>query len=145
VALLTKGTRTKFVKSIGLNRFPLLLRWSRVFVVFNLVSFAWIFFRARNLSDAYYVATHLFAGINLSQAFGPLLETQLGTLRTDLFIAVLLILILESVQYVVDIGGGASSINRRPAWTRWAAYYTVIAAILFLGEYQTQQFIYFQF
>lgn len=28
---------------------------------------------------------------------------------------------------------------------RWEAYYAVIAAIIFLGEYQTQQFIYFQF
>ena len=145
VALLTKGLRTKLIKATGLNRFPLDLRWSRVFVVFNLVSFAWIFFRARNLSDAYYVATHLFAGFNLSEAFGPVLEKQLGTLRPDLFITILLILILESVQFVVDTGGGSSSINRRPVWTRWAAYYALIAAITFLGEYHTQQFIYFQF
>ena len=145
VALLTKGLRTKLIKSIGLNRFPLVLRWSRVFVVFNLVSFAWIFFRARNLSDAYYVATHLFARFNLSEAFSPISEKQLGTLRPDLFVTILLILILESVQFVVDMGGGSSSLNRRPIWTRWAAYYALIAAIIFLGEYHTQQFIYFQF
>ena len=145
LSLATKASRTKIIKSIGLNHFPLLLRWFRVFVVFNLVTFAWIFFRARNVSDAFYVATHLFAGINFSEAFGPILEAQLGTLRSDLLITILLILILESVQFVVDNGGSARSMDRKPAWARWAAYYILIAAIIFLGEYQTQQFIYFQF
>ena len=145
ISLATKAPRTKTIKATGLNHFPLLLRWFRVFVVFNLVAFAWIFFRARNVSDAFYVATHLFAGINLSEAFGPILESQLGTLRSELLVTILLILILESVQFVVDNGGGAKSINSKPAWARWAAYYILIGAIIFLGEYQTQQFIYFQF
>ena len=145
MSLVTKSSRTKIIQSIGIAHFPFLLRFLRVFVVFNLVSFAWIFFRAQNVADAFHVVTHLFAGINLSQALGPILETQLGTLRSDLLIALFLIVILESVQFVVDSGGGARSINRKPAWARWAAYYTVIVAIIVLGEYQTQQFIYFQF
>jgi len=145
MSLVTKSSRTKIIQSIGIDHFPFLLRFLRVFVVFNLVSFAWIFFRAQNVADAFHVVTHLFAGINLSQALGPILETQLGTLRSDLLIALFLIVILESVQFVVDSGGGARSINRKPAWARWAAYYTVIVAIIVLGEYQTQQFIYFQF
>jgi hypothetical protein len=82
--------------------------------------------RALNVCAAFHGGDSiLFAGINLSQALGPILETQLGTLRSDLLIALFLIVILESVQFVVDSGGGARSINRKPAWARWAAYYTV--------------------
>jgi len=145
MSLVTKSSRTKIIKSIGLNQFPLLLRFLRVFVVFNLVSFAWIFFRAQNVKDAFHVATHLFAGINLAELFGPILEKQLGVLMPDLLIALFLIVILESVQFVVDNGGGARSINGKPTWARWAAYYALIVAIISLGEYQSPQFIYFQF
>ena len=144
VSLLTKSSRTKIIQSIGLQHFPVLLRVLRVVVVFNLVSFAWIFFRAKNVKDAFHVSTHLFTGLNFFE-FSSIIGRQLGMLMPDLLIALLLIVILESVQFVVDGGGGAKSINLRPAWTRWAAYYGVIAAIIFLGEFQTQQFIYFQF
>lgn len=146
VSLATKGLRTKILKAFGLTHFPLLLRWFRVLVVFNLVTFAWIFFRANNVSEAFYVATHLFAGINLREALGPMLATQLGTPRSELVIAVILILILETVQFVNEYGRGVRGIlDSKPVWARWAAYYLLIAAIIFLGEYQTQQFIYFQF
>jgi D-alanyl-lipoteichoic acid acyltransferase DltB (MBOAT superfamily) len=33
----------------------------KIFATFNVVSFTWIFFRANTLSDAGYIATHLFA------------------------------------------------------------------------------------
>jgi len=145
IAVMTKGSRTKLIKSIGLHQYPLVLQWFKVFVVFNLVSFAWIFFRARDVSDAYYVATHLFTGINLTEAFGPILEVQLAMLRPDLLVTILLILVMESSQFIIDSNGGSRCLDRRPVWTRWAAYYGLISAIIFLGEYKTQQFIYFQF
>src|SRR5205807_991290 len=34
---------------------------------------------------------------------------------------------------------------RAPIWIRWATYEVVLMAILFLGRFGTEQFIYFQF
>lgn len=39
------------------------LKACQTFVTFNLIAFAWIFFRANNLSDAVYVVNNLFTGI----------------------------------------------------------------------------------
>ena len=145
ISLATKRFRTKTLQTIGLTHFPRLLSGLRVFIVFNLVVFAWIFFRANSLSDASYIISHLGVGLSL-ESVGPMLATQLGTPRSELIIAVLLILFLEAVQLVNEYGGGVKHIlNSKPVWVRWAAYYSLIAAIIFLGEYQTQQFIYFQF
>ena len=146
VSLATKSYRTQFIKAIGLNRFPRVLTGLRVLVVFNLVAYAWIFFRANNFSEALYIASHVFSGFNLQEAFGPTLATQLGTPRSELVIGVGLILVLETVQFVNEYSGGVKSVlDSKPTWARWAVYYSLIAAIIFLGEYQTQQFIYFQF
>ena len=57
----------------------------------------------------------------------------------------LLVGVLELAQYVRARRPGRPPLEGRAAWQRWAFYYALIAAILFLGEYQSQQFIYFQF
>jgi D-alanyl-lipoteichoic acid acyltransferase DltB (MBOAT superfamily) len=146
ISLATKRLRTKSLQAVGISHYPRLLTLFKVFIVFNLLVFAWIFFRANNVRDAFDIVSHLGAGINLRESLGPMLATQLGTPRSELIIAVVLILFLEVVQWVNEYGGGVKNIlNSKPVWLRWAAYYSLIAAIIFLGEYQTQQFIYFQF
>ena len=58
-----------FIKKL-FKRFKLernkLLKIAQVFITFNLVSFSWIFFRAKNLADASYIVTHLLRGIGSS-------------------------------------------------------------------------------
>jgi D-alanyl-lipoteichoic acid acyltransferase DltB (MBOAT superfamily) len=41
----------------------------KIFLTFNLVSFAWIFFRASSLSDAVYIVRHLFVNPEIPQPF----------------------------------------------------------------------------
>ncbi|MCX6582992.1 MAG: MBOAT family protein [Candidatus Aminicenantes bacterium] len=53
VGYTTKKARKKFVKKIKLNKFPILRYCISVFITFNLVSFAWIFFRAESLQEAF--------------------------------------------------------------------------------------------
>src|SRR5262249_42715992 len=61
--------RTKIRAALGVSPGSATLRVLRTCITFNLVCFAWIFFRARDLGDAWYVVTHLFAGVT-SQAWG---------------------------------------------------------------------------
>ena len=144
VSLATKGWRTRALRASGLARFPRALGLWRVFVTFHLVCFAWIFFRAGSIGDALYVAGHLFGGLGPG-AFGADLATRLGTPRKELLLAAALVALLELVQLAHSRLGAARLVAQRPVWVRWALYYSITAAILFLGEYQTQKFIYFQF
>ena len=54
--------KNKLHSFIGWDKSVILKAW-QTFFTFNLVAFAWIFFRADNLSDAMYVVTHLTNGI----------------------------------------------------------------------------------
>ena len=68
-SLLTKKYRYKLKESIGIVNYPTLNKYLQIGVTFVLVDFAWIFFRANSLNDAWYIINNLFAGI-ISQISG---------------------------------------------------------------------------
>lgn len=118
------------------------LAWtSRAFntlLTFHLVAFAWIFFRAANLSDAWYIVTHLFSDLQLRSNLG------LGLGIVPALIVVTCILFMEGVQYVHR--NGWVNLAGQPGWARWSFYYMVVAMIVLFGVMQSEaQFIYFQF
>ena len=63
VGILTSGIRHKIIKLSGLNRMPGLHRFIRTGCTFSLICFAWIFFRAESVNDAFYIVSHLFNGL----------------------------------------------------------------------------------
>jgi D-alanyl-lipoteichoic acid acyltransferase DltB (MBOAT superfamily) len=114
----------------------------KIFVTFNLVAFSWIFFRANSLADAFYIITHLFAG----------LELRLGLYRTmpggayEFMIAFIAILLMELVHWLQMTNGSVRLILRgQPLWLRWSGYYSLVLAIIMFGHFGLTQFIYFQF
>jgi alginate O-acetyltransferase complex protein AlgI len=144
--------RARVTHALGLGRFPLLLKAARASVTFALVTFAWVFFRAKDVREAWYVAAHALAGL------GDLLIGIPGLLSgrepvglplpgggRDSLIAAALILFLVLVQLVQRSGSIREKTSRSPAWLRWAGYYALVLAILLLGVFENRQFIYFQF
>jgi hypothetical protein len=135
-----------------LDHFPRLQHALQVIGTFSLVSFAWIFFRAATIGDGIYIASHLFAGIG-NQLMSitrdnslALMLTEIGYFRrTDWLILAFSVLILEGVQFLQRRGSVRSMISGRPTWQRWALYYGLALAILYLGVFNRSQFIYFQF
>src|SRR5690242_189872 len=63
VSLATGPVRARARASLGLARHPALLAAWQTSVVFTLVTLGWVFFRATSLGDAWYVLTHLGAGL----------------------------------------------------------------------------------
>ena len=63
-------------------------RWPRIFLTFNLISLGWIFFRAKSISDAFYILRHLipdFIGpdlANLVQQLGASTAYQFNFITT---------------------------------------------------------------
>lgn len=137
-----------------------LVKSLQVFFTFNLVSFSWIFFRARNLADASYIVTHLYRGVGSSlrqllrsftpqfsaESFRKFLNPYL--MGQDVNSAMLLIALLL-VALVMAIFHTKPKLKdfplNQPTLIRWSVYYLTVFAILFMGVFASYQFIYNQF
>jgi len=147
------GLRGKFTRAIGLEKYPVVHSYLRVVTTFLLVTFAWIFFRARSVQDAMYVVTHLFARIgdheggifNLYFGSDRLPPGMPGTAKSDLIVACVLILFLTGVHSLQRHGSIRNRLRTQPAVIRWCLYFSVVYGTLFLSARGKTQFIYFQF
>jgi D-alanyl-lipoteichoic acid acyltransferase DltB (MBOAT superfamily) len=109
-------------------------------LTFHFVCLAWVFFRANSVADA---GTLLRSLADFSA--GPLAALRPQPGWYGLAVAAVGV----AVMLWVERGGAAPETRLRPAsgpaWVRWAYAYAVIFAILMLGEFRLQEFIYFQF
>lgn len=114
----------------------------KIIVTFNLVSFAWIFFRAGTLPDAFYIIRHLFVGLDIrSSLFGIVPGGWY-----EWMVALLAILLMEVVHWVQERNGSLrTAIRRQPVWLRWSVYYGLVIAIFMFGKFGAGEFIYSRF
>ncbi len=145
-AHLTLAPRTKLIKWLRLSvlNHPLV----GTVLTFGLVSFAWIFFRANTLSDAFYIVRHL-ADAAESQRHGATwygLETVSGFYTglewLALAGALAVLLVVENAQRRVAVGAW---LTRQTAPVRWSLYFGIVGYIALLGAFKEVKFIYFQF
>jgi alginate O-acetyltransferase complex protein AlgI len=114
----------------------------RIFATFNLVCFAWIFFRANSLSDAVYIIQHLFTNLEINTSLFALVPGG----WYDWLVALLAILTMEAVQWIQRKNGSLRGVIRRqPVWLRWSLYYGLVIAIFIFGKFGAGEFIYARF
>jgi D-alanyl-lipoteichoic acid acyltransferase DltB (MBOAT superfamily) len=114
----------------------------KIFATFNLVSFAWIFFRANSLPDAVYILKHLFVNLELRASLFGLIPGG----GYEWMIALLAIILMEIVHWLqINNGSLRNLIRRQPIWLRWSIYYGMVVVIFMLGKFGTTEFIYAQF
>jgi alginate O-acetyltransferase complex protein AlgI len=153
----TRKARRRLAKRIGLTRVPRVQRKLRTAGTFSLICFSWIFFRAASLADASVIITRLASGwlgllrplreLVLRQDFSCFrgLAQALHVTVLDLEIIACGLVVLALVQRGQRRGPMREYLDRLPLGIRWLAYYLLIAWILFLGKFQTKEFIYMQF
>ena len=120
----------------------------RVTFTFALVVFAWIFFRANNISDAFYVINNMFSDIGDYTDFGKMKVNLrgLGVGINDILISIGLIAFMELYNLYERSGDVWIKLEQNPIWLRWGVYYILLFGILFLAPYsRVSNFIYFQF
>jgi hypothetical protein len=129
---------------------PKLHKTFQIVMTFLLVSFAWIFFRANNTSDAFYIINHMGTGWSEILKQNGLLNFLRIILDSLSFafvsISVLGWMILIAVMFYVEN-------KEEPLWLfkswstkhRWLAYWALIITIISLGSFEQSAFIYFQF
>ncbi len=121
------------------TRIPGILKIVQTAFTFQLVCFAWIFFRANTVGDALYVVTHLFSGV---AGVGTFLLAQ-GS--RNLLIAIASLLIVTGASSLDDDAIAGRKLRERPLYVRWSAYYLLLASLIVFVADQQGQFIYFQF
>ena len=147
-AAVTRSIREKFLAGIGLTKFSAFNRSLDIFLVFTLITFSWIFFRADSINHAMSILTKLS---NLPSDISILLKNRGieflnlpgGMPRTA--VCILLIAFLEVSRHI-DVRYNLSvSFKRLPALFRWSLYFSGVFMIVFLGAFHNNSFIYFQF
>ncbi len=143
-AIVFKNAKEKINQFLGLKEGKIITRFVQVITTFILVDFAWIFFRANSVSDAFYIINKL-SDIQLNPSTWINSLYKLGVDKQTLITAVLSIIIMEIVHMFDRKGSFIEKLNTLSTWKRWALYYAFTLYFLFFGTFSEQDFIYFQF
>jgi len=139
IGWLTKDWRTRLWEGIGLHEGTIARKTIMLCTTFLLICTAWIVFRARSMSDAAYVFTHLTTGWDFHK-----IATEQFLLR-QLPVAIAAIIALEIGQLWNRVVSVPSFVGNFPTPARWALYAGFVMTVVMFGVYKQMQFIYFQF
>ncbi|MCX5679785.1 MAG: MBOAT family protein [Candidatus Omnitrophica bacterium] len=128
----------KLHKTLRIEKTWFLRAW-QIFVTFNLVCFAWVFFRAENLADAFYIITNIFNYIK-----GARLEFLLSQGEDELVILAIVVFIYWIISATIKRCDFASFI-KLSIYMKCLIVYAFIATILILAKFKHTDFIYFNF
>jgi alginate O-acetyltransferase complex protein AlgI len=132
VGYISKKARKKWIKRIKLNKIPWLRHFISVFITFNLVSFAWIFFRAESFEKAF----DYIKDIRLVIPGAGTVHLLYNIILVGLFILVeILYKNREKMKWM----------QRIPAVVKIAGFALFICLIIVFAVDTSNEFIYFQF
>jgi alginate O-acetyltransferase complex protein AlgI len=146
-SLATKGIRNTFARLSGLNQYPWLKRALQVLSTFTLVTVAWIFFRAKSITIAFYIIKSIATQTitDARNVFNHSAHLNLGLVRQEVWIAVLSVMLLEGVHVLQKKRSITGLIKSMPLYQRWIVYYAFLFILVFFHSPTSKQFIYFQF
>jgi alginate O-acetyltransferase complex protein AlgI len=114
--------------------------WAKNALTVVFYAFSCVFFRARTVSDAFYVLGHAFRGV---ADLGALQRFE--GLKLHAFILAAIAAVLAVLRLRRLVGHGAEPLAARPRWLRWSLDLALIHAIFVFGVFETRQFVYVQF
>jgi alginate O-acetyltransferase complex protein AlgI len=142
-SMMTRNMRLKSIKLFKLDQNPRVHHVLRIVFTFTLVCFAYVFFKAKDVSDAFYIFGHLFTGWTSP---GNGVRAFLFGHLAEFVLAVYGILAVMLVDLKAE-GDVRKLLAARPTWVRWSLYYACTVSVILLGAFYdlNQQFIYFRF
>jgi D-alanyl-lipoteichoic acid acyltransferase DltB (MBOAT superfamily) len=147
IGAMTKKTRAKIAAFLRADVSSFSYKLFQTAVTFILVCFAWIFFRAENISDAMYIIRNL----NLNEYwvfFDDTLHT-LGLVRKEFEVALVSIGVMLLIDWMNGKMDIFAALRKQHVIFRWLIYFVLIFWILIYGsygqDYNAADFIYFQF
>jgi D-alanyl-lipoteichoic acid acyltransferase DltB (MBOAT superfamily) len=146
-SLATKGLRHSFAGLAGLNRYPRFNGALQVLITFTLVTLAWIFFRAKSITVAFFIIKSIATQTitDAGNIFNHSVHLNLGLIRQEVWTAVLAVMLLEGVHIIQKKRSITGLIKTMPLYQRWIVYYAFLFVLIFFHSAASKQFIYFQF
>jgi alginate O-acetyltransferase complex protein AlgI len=143
----TLKIRKRILKYSGISWQSNALNNIRVIFTFALVCFAWIFFRAIDLKDAYYVVINSFTGLFPTLNFSYIMNIPelIGINYMNIFVCIFLIVILEIIQLLDNKKSIYIRVSEKPLIFRWSVYTIAVIFLIFFGISGKAEFLYFQF
>ena len=135
ISLITKRMRKRITEWINLP--SSIVRLSKIVITFNLVTFAWIFFRANSLTDACYFIFHIFNIGSWPKVFIDANSMSYG------MIGITILFLVETWQYQNNLT--LKDFFKLPIVLRWSCIYFLIFSIILAGVSVDNAFIYNQF
>ena len=161
ISFITKKARKKIKKRLKIKKNSHFNKVFSLMFTFHLVTFSWIFFRARSLPDALYVVKHLFIGLQafiiksleslvFSLSLSPLrLVLDRMGMKPDEFViaasALLLLFGLELLTKNTNVTNVFGIFTGKSTWVRWSFYYIIVFYIYLFGKFSITEFLYAQF
>ena len=140
--------REKLSKVLHIENAKVILKVLGVIWSFLLMAFAFIFFRADTIKDAFYVISHLFSDLPMwgTRQYLYTVFSGMGVNFAELAVIVGAILFLMVSEFIAGRKGVFNALEKRSLGERLVYYIVVILAIMLTGVfYASGQFIYFQF
>jgi len=150
IAAETREARDRIYERTHTKRVSFSFRFGQMVFTFLLTTFAWIFFRAESLTQAYSYISRIFTKPDWNVlADGTVYQLGLNRVEMNILISSLWILFaVDLIKYrkreTLDV-----FLSRQCVWFRWLAVAVLFAFIFLFGIYgpgfDAGQFIYFQF
>ena len=135
-AIISQGFRDKINRLTGIEKLPWVNHLLQIVSTFLLSCFAWIFFRANNVSDAFIIIKKIFT------SRGPIFIENPSIIIFS-FLAIFMLLFVELKK---EFYKGDFFFYGNKSWiVRSLSYTFLILVILLMGVFDGGQFIYFQF
>jgi D-alanyl-lipoteichoic acid acyltransferase DltB (MBOAT superfamily) len=151
--IVSTSLRRKVVSVLKLETNLAVLKLLRIGITFFLVCFAWIFFRANSISEAFYIIRHLFSGVwnyllNVLQLKHDIVlwdSILIGQRKEEFLIALAAIGCMEFIHLLQRHYSIRQMLRKQPFLFRWAVYLIAVNTIIYFGIFNKNVFIYFQF
>ena len=140
--IVTSNLRDRIAGYFTIDSSSPFIKFSKVIFTFSLVCIAWIFFRANTVGDAFIILQNAWH-VNMEEQIPAVLE--IAGSRMNLLLSIGLILFLECVHLIERQRGIVAVLSSLPRIPRWSIYCSCIWLIIYLGVFESKQFIYFQF
>lgn len=101
-----------------------------ILVNFGVLTFGWLIFRSESLHSAWVIFKNIFVKSTTLEA----ILRQIG--RVDYLISVISILLILSIEILIEVRGERFNFAKWPALARWSVYLAILLAITLFGVYQ---------
>ncbi len=142
--------RNGIYEKAGLAKHTILMTAGRIAVTFSMVSFAWIFFRAKTFEQASGIVKMIFTEFNISElSRRQLLDLGLVEIECWVLAVALVMLVIVDFYKFITKHSFIDWVEKRNVVVRFILYIVCICMIYVFGvyglEFSAAQFIYFQF